>query len=205
MQAEESFETYFAGAELTTDWTSRNYRLWASLLASRRHEPLRLLEIGSWEGRSALFFLNYLPQATIVCVDTFAGSIEHRSWPLWQRWTQLRRIEQRFDRNLAPFGARVEKLKADSRVALGRLGLARRRFDVVYLDGSHLAVDVYRDAVLSWPLVVRGGLLIFDDYQRKLGPAHDLPAVGIDAFLEAHKGGYEELFRGHQIAIRKTA
>ena len=48
MQSQESFEAYFTGAELTTDWTSRNYALWADLLAPRRHAPLRLLEIGSW-------------------------------------------------------------------------------------------------------------------------------------------------------------
>lgn len=203
MQSEE-FEGYFAGAELTTNWTSRNYRIWAELLAGRRHEPLRLLEIGSWEGRSALFFLNYLPYATIVCVDTFAGSIEHRAWPLRQRWRQLRPIEKRFDKNLARFGPRVHKIKAESIAALGELGLAGKRFDLVYIDGSHLAIDVYRDAVLSWPMVDIGGFVVFDDYQRKQGPAKDLPSVGIDAFLSAVKGEYEEVFRGHQIAIRKS-
>lgn len=199
----EDFERYFATAELTTNWASRNYRIWADLLAARRQEPLKLLEIGSWEGRSALFFVNYLPNATIVCVDTFAGSIEHRTWPFWQRWRQLRHIETRFDKNLAPFAPRVEKLKEDSLVALGKLGLAGRRFDFVYIDGSHLAIDVYRDAGLSWPLLVEGGILVFDDYLRKLGPAEDIPGVGVDAFLKAVEGNYEEIFRGHQIAICK--
>src|SRR3954463_16488374 len=78
-------ESYFVGKDLTTNWTSTNYQLWASILAPHREEPLRILEIGSWEGRSALFFLNFLPHATILCVDTFAGSIEHRAWPLSQR------------------------------------------------------------------------------------------------------------------------
>src|ERR1700747_2099628 len=111
-------ETYFVGKELTTNWISRNHQLWADVLAPRREEPLRILEIGSWEGRSALFFLNYLPRASIVCVDTFAGSVEHRSWPLWRRVWQLTGIERRFDRNLAPFGERVQKRKEDSLVAL---------------------------------------------------------------------------------------
>jgi predicted O-methyltransferase YrrM len=197
-------ESYFVGKELTTDWTSRNYHLWADLLAPRRREPLRILEIGSWEGRSALFFLNYLPRASIVCVDTFAGSVEHRAWPWWQRVRQLKRIERRFDRNLAPFAPRVRKLKDDSLSAIGVLGLEGQRFDVVYVDGSHVAIDVYRDGVLAWPLVARGGLLIFDDYQRKRGLASDLPHIGIDAFLETVSGHYEELFRGHQIIIRKV-
>jgi predicted O-methyltransferase YrrM len=203
MQSDQAFEAYFAGADLTTNWTSRNYRLWANLLATRQHEPLDLLEIGSWEGRSALFFLNYLPRAHIVCIDTFEGSIEHRTWPFWRRWRQLNQIERRFDSNLAPFEARTKKIKGDSREALTMLGLAGRRFDFVYVDGSHVAADVYHDAVLSWPLLRDGGLLVFDDYQRKRGPERDRPAVGIDAFLDAFTGHYGELFRGHQIAIRK--
>lgn len=205
MQGEGSFdpESYFAGKELTTNWTSRNYQLWADILAPRREEPLRILEIGSWEGRSALFFLNYLPHASIVCVDTFAGSIEHRAWPWSQRIRQLKSIEQRFDRNLAPFAHRVQKLKEESLVAVGTLGLEGRRFDLVYVDGSHLAIDVYRDGVGAWPLVAPGGIVMFDDYQRKLGPESDLPRVGIDAFLETVKDHYQELFRGHQLIIRK--
>ena len=197
-------ETYFAGKELTTNWTSRNYHLWADVLAPQREQPLRILEIGSWEGRSALFFLNYLPNAHIVCVDTFAGSREHRTWPWWRRIRQLRGIEGRFDRNLATFGDRVRKIKDDSLHAVGRLGIEGQRFDVVYVDGSHLALDVYRDGVLAWALVVRGGILMFDDYQRKQGPEREVPGIGIDAFLAAVNGDYEELVRGHQIIIRKT-
>ncbi len=205
MESEASFdpESYFVGKQLTTNWTSRNYKLWADVLAPRRDEPLRILEIGSWEGRSALFFLNYLPHATIVCVDTFAGSIEHRTWPLWQRIWQLNSIEKRFDNNLAPFAHRVQKCKEESLVALGKFGIEGLRFDVVYVDGSHLAIDVYRDGVLAWPLVAPGGTVIFDDYQRKQGPEKDRPQVGIDAFLETVKEDFEALFRGHQIVIRK--
>jgi predicted O-methyltransferase YrrM len=205
MEGDASFapEAYFVGKQLTTDWTSRNYKLWANIFASRREEPLRVLEIGSWEGRSALFFLNYLPNASIVCVDTFAGSIEHRSWPFWQRLWQLSSIEKRFDANLAPFAHRVQKRKQESLVALGQFGIEGRRFDIVYVDGSHVAIDVYRDGVLAWPLVAAGGTIIFDDYQRKRGPEKDLPQVGIDAFLRTVNEDFETLFRGHQVIIRK--
>jgi predicted O-methyltransferase YrrM len=202
-EAPSDVESYFQGAELTTNWTSRNYGLWAHILAPRRDEPLRILEIGCWEGRSALFFVNYLPRASIVCVDTFAGAIEHRTWPLWRRIWQLRRIEKRFDKNLAGFAHRVQKRKEDSLVALGRLGIEGRRFDLIYIDGSHLAIDVYRDGMLAWPLVAQGGIVIFDDYQRQQGPDVDWPRIGIDAFLGTIAQDHELLFRGHQIVIRK--
>jgi predicted O-methyltransferase YrrM len=148
MQNPASFETYFAGKELTTNWAAEHYHLWATILAPWQNDPIRILEIGSWEGRSALFFLNYLRHSSIVCVDTFAGSIEHRAWPAAQQNAQLFGIESRFDNNLAQFAERVEKRKEESLVALGTLGIERRRFDLIYIDGSHLAIDVYRDGVL---------------------------------------------------------
>lgn len=204
-ERDHSFGGYFVGKELTTDWTSRNYQLWADLFAARRNDPLRVLEIGSWEGRSALFFLNYLPQCTIVCVDTFGGAIEHKTWPLWQRIWQLKPIERRFDRNLAQFGARVRKIKDRSLRALGQLGIERQRFDVVYVDGSHLAIDVYRDGILAFPLLVPDGIIIFDDYKRRVGPEMHWPSVGIDAFLASVEQNFDELFRGHQLIIGKRA
>jgi hypothetical protein len=58
-------EGWYAGKDFTTDWTTAYFRGWADLLAARRHESLRVLEIGSWEGRSAILFLNYLPHCHI--------------------------------------------------------------------------------------------------------------------------------------------
>jgi predicted O-methyltransferase YrrM len=196
-------ETCFVGKALTSDWASRNYPAWIEILAPLRLTPLSILEIGSWEGRSALFFLNYLSRSKIICIDTFEGSWEHQARPLEWRLSQLSQIEQRFDQNLAEFGDRVEKQKEDSLVALGRLGLARRRFELIYVDGSHRAVDVYRDAVLAWPLLAHGGILIFDDYIWDNGPPEERPNVAIDAFLGTISDRYTELARGHQVIIRK--
>ena len=200
----EDFEKYFRGARLTTNWAARNYDQWADLLAPQRDQPLRIVEVGAWEGRSALFFLNYLPRSTIVCIDTFEGSIEHRNWPAWRRWWQLAKIESRFRGNVAPFGSRVETIKSDSRSALAGLKLAGRSFDFAYIDGSHLAADVYSDALLGWQILDEGGLMVFDDYQRRQGPERDWPSVGIDAFLASVSGEYEEIFRNYQVAVRKT-
>lgn len=200
----EELADWFAGKALSSDWTSRFFADWARLLAPRRHEPLDLLEIGSWEGRSALFFLNYLPASRLTCVDSFAGSPEHHAREKWL--TALPHIEARFDANLAPFAGRVEKIKARSTPALARLLLAGRRFDLVYLDGSHHSADVLADAVLSWPLLRPGGLAIFDDYAWNLYPPDDLrhPKQGVDAFLAVQAGRFRERLRGEQVIVEKT-
>src|SRR3954463_13064603 len=96
---------WFFGKQFTTDWTSQNFALWRRVLSPLQEKQLRIVEIGSWEGRSALFFVNFFRRSTITCIDTFEGGSE-----VYAKW-QLPGIEARFDHNLAPFGSRVEKLK----------------------------------------------------------------------------------------------
>ena len=194
---------WFAGKTFSTDWTSWNFPLWAKLLRRFRSAPVRVLEIGSWEGRSALFFVNYLPRAQLTCIDTFEGAAEHQADP-YTVTHQLPAIECLFESNLAAFADRVEKIKAPSARALPELGIAGRRFEIAYIDGSHRAADVYGDGALTWPLIARGGIMIFDDYQWEMMPTPlDNPKPGIDAFLKAVKGQYRVVHRAYQIAVAK--
>ncbi len=191
------------GRTFSTDWAATHFFNWAVLLKDLRHKPVRVLEIGSWEGRSALFFLSYLPSSRIVCIDPFEGSIEHQIDPYFAELA--RKSEGRFDRNLAALKGRVEKIKGSSADSLPRLGVAGHRFDLAYIDGSHRAADVYRDAVLTWPLMAGGGIVVFDDYEWPMAENdEESPKPGIDAFLAAHKGQYRELVRDYQIAIQKV-
>ena len=193
---------WYAGKTFATDWTSWHFPNWENWLAPYRARAARVLEIGSWEGRSALFFLNYLPRAELVCVDTFAGSQEHQDAADAEVF--LPQVEKTFDANTSAFAGRIEKIKARSADALARLGLANRRFDLAYIDGSHRAADVYSDGVLTWPLVESGGLMIFDDYELELTPAPlDNARPGVDSFLGAFEGQYRVLHRGYQVAIVK--
>ena len=199
----DDYSAWFRGKALTTDWTSHSFPIWASLLAAWRDLPLAVLEIGSWEGRSAIFFLQYLRHCCITCIDTFAGSPEHFLKPEWR--ATLPHIEQHFDSNLAEFGERVEKLKDTSARALARLQAENRHFDLVFVDGSHRSADVELDATLSWPMVREGGLVIFDDYQWSLAPEpSERPRLGIDRFLSDRAGAYRELYRGYQLIVEKT-
>jgi predicted O-methyltransferase YrrM len=198
--------TWYDGKAFATDWTSWNFPIWARLLQGYRSGPVQVLEIGSWEGRSALFFVNYLPRARLTCVDTFAGGQEHREAASRSAANArfLRSIERRFDANTRAFRKRIEKIKAHSVDALAALGVANRRFDVAYIDGGHRAVEVYSDAALAWPLMVRGGMVIFDDYQWDEMPERlDTPKPGIDAFLKSIKGRYRTVHREYQVAIVK--
>jgi predicted O-methyltransferase YrrM len=196
------FSEWFTGKSFSTDWASQHFPVWASLLAPRRNEALEVLEIGSWEGRSAIFFLRYLGKCRMTCIDTFSGSPEHSRVPKWA--DALAHLEGRFDSNLAEFSGRVEKFKMASSRALARLLTEDRRFDLVYIDGSHRSCDVQADAVLSWSMLQHRGIVIFDDYAWSFfADEIDRPKLGIDTFLSVRPDQYRELHRGRQLIVEK--
>jgi len=200
------FSAWFKDKEFAFDWTSGHFATWSAILDPLKEIKLRVLEIGSYEGLSALFFLNFLPRSSIACIDPWdAATIE----PAISRLVpgdaeQYPFAEGRFDRNLRPFVDRVTKIKGFSIDALTDLGLSRRRFDLIYVDGSHRRADAYRDCVLSWPLLDPDGIMLIDDYEFGAQLPDELkPKQAIDAFLANIVEQYDELHRAYQIAIRK--
>ena len=180
-----------AGYDFTVDYISGLLDSWTRLFAALADRPVRFLEIGSYEGRSTVWFLENVlrhPESTITCIDIFSE----------ERW------DLRFVHNIraSQSAAKVHKLKGRSADRL--LELAGQRFDVIYIDGSHDAADVLLDATLSWPLLAPGGILLFDDYgwdPEKL--ASERPQLAIDLFLEAMQGKFEVLRKNYQVAVRK--
>ncbi|HUF01667.1 MAG TPA: class I SAM-dependent methyltransferase [Gaiellaceae bacterium] len=167
-------------------------------LEGRRAE---LLEIGSYEGLSACYALWRLRDARVTCVDTFQGSVESIVDEI-DRST----LANVFAANVAVVdGSRVRTLVGDSRRVLLDLVDAGERFALVYVDGSHLGLDVLVDTALAWQLVAEGGFLVWDDYRWKgLGEDPLLrPGVVIDAFLGVVEGKFELLRRDMQVVVRK--
>lgn len=196
------FREEFAGREwFAEDWFSGKYAAWQPILVDLEGRTVEVLEIGSFEGLSACFLLWRLPEAQLTCIDTFAGSAENAAYSV-----SVTGLEQRFDRNVALFdAARVEKLVGESCRVLPELVAHGRRFDLVYVDGSHHALDVLVDASLAWRMLAPGGVIIFDDYKwAKLGTDPLLrPGTAIDAFLSVVEQHGEVLFRQRQVAVRK--
>jgi glycosyltransferase involved in cell wall biosynthesis len=191
--------------DYTYDWASGHFPRWTAVFAPVQDSVEAILEIGSFEGRSAAFFLSFFKKAGIVCIDTFGGSAEHIApdapFPI-----DMTDVEKRFDANLRPFGARVRKCKGPSLIMLDQLNRMGERFDLIYVDGDHLATSAFSDAALAWPLLKAGGAMIFDDYLwMPDGPPERRPAPGIDAFLKQIEGEFEELSRGYQLIVRKLA
>lgn len=77
--------------------------------------------------------------------------------------------------------------------------------DYVYVDGSHLAIDVLTDAVLAWPILKDNGILIFDDYGwgAHTTDAKQKPKLGVDAFLQGYTGHCQLIEAGWQVFLKK--
>jgi predicted O-methyltransferase YrrM len=199
------YRPWFWHGDFTYDWVWKHYPVWRRVLTPLRQQPVRIVEIGSFEGRSAVFFLRFLPLSTIVCIDTFAGTpAESEVYKCLEQ--QMRTAEARFDRNVAPFASRVEKIKSRSADVLPRLIAAGRRFDLAYIDGGHRHQDVMDDSDGVWQILAPGGTLIWDDYEwaPHFAP-EERPKPAIDAFLRAHQGEYRLLFKDYQVVIRRNA
>lgn len=189
------WNNWFEGKDFTEDWSSASFPLWAKVASPLKEKSSKILEIGSFEGRSAIFWLEFLPGCSLTCIDHFADT----------KWRVGSEIESRFDKNLSPYAARFTKVKAPSAVALSSLVTEGAKFDLIYIDGSHYRDNVLIDALLSWKLIDVGGLIIFDDYLLDLDrSASERPKDAIDYFLQSHTGEFRELVRGYQIAIERV-
>jgi predicted O-methyltransferase YrrM len=181
----------------TVDWFSGNAPNWQSWLGHLAGKPhVRFLEVGSYEGRSAVWLLDNVlthETASLVCLDIFDSSAGGASG-----------YEARFDHNMKTTLGRnkVEKIKGPSQEILRRMQLAS--YDAVYIDGSHIAADVLEDGILAFRLLRPGGIMIFDDYEWKPYPdPWMMPGMAIDSFLHVYERQYELLGKAYQVAIKK--
>lgn len=175
--------------EFTSDWFSARIPVWERFLLPLAGKPLHTLEIGSHEGRSALWVLEHVlthPGSTITCVDPWGD----------------RTVERRFDRNVAASGKSDQLVKRKGHSWRELRDLPPGRFAFVYIDGCHEGLNVLEDAVLSFRLLRPGGLLCFDDYLWQNDRRGHLPREAIDAFLGLYDRQVEVLERGYQVWAR---
>jgi predicted O-methyltransferase YrrM len=80
-------------------------------------------------------------------------------------------------------------------------------YDFIYIDGSHVAIDVMFDAVCSMRLLAPHGIMCFDDYIWNPGlPEHLTPRPAIDAFVRTHIERVEVICPVHrQVWVRSLS
>ena len=186
------------GYQFSNDWFDENIAIWSQLFEQLK--PTRILEVGSYEGRSTTFIIENLANISdieIHCIDSWEGGIEHKKGGSWE--SNMTNIEARFSHNMkiamsrSTHAVKLEIHKGLSSIELPKLASKNMQeyFDFIYVDGSHQAPDVLLDAVLGFQLLRVGGVMIFDDYlwQEPLPEGTDpirCPKIAIDAFTNIY-------------------
>jgi predicted O-methyltransferase YrrM len=192
-----------ARGSFRSDMVSGNFAHWEPILDGLEGKGARILEIGSFEGMSACYFLWRLPEAHVTCIDTFAGGPSFTALE-----SDVSGLESAFDHNVALVdSSRVRKFVGTSTEHLPALLREGKTFDLVFIDGSDLALDVLVDAALSWQLLRPDGHLIFDNYVWRSPLGEDPlfhPAPAVDAFLELLGDHCEASFEAQEVIVRRT-
>lgn len=179
------------------DWFADNEAPVAAALQPLVGQPVHGLEIGSFEGRSACWFFDNVlthPDSTLTCIDPFIGSTDLSAS------YDFAVIKSHFLHNVAPFGNRCVWYGFKSTDALRTMN--DKRFDFVYVDGSHEMWDALADIVGAFRVTKQGGYIICDDYHWH--PEYSSrPAVAIDAALQCFAPLITVLHKGHCVIFRK--
>lgn len=188
----------------SVSWFLNTVQQWRDFLLPLKYKELNVLEIGSFEGMSAAWLLDNIllhENSHITCVDPFTGSDEHDEKTKANLYDRFHNnIVKNFPEN------KITVMKQFSNDALLELGKKNEKFDIIYIDGDHHAKQVHEDALLSWPLLKDGGIMIFDDYMWDMNSGNPLdnPKPGIDEFLEIYKDKCTLLHKEYQVFITKN-
>ena len=145
-------------------------------------KPTVIIEIGSWLGWSAYGMAQQMKlngtEGAIICIDTWMGSFDH-----WNKIindyenSPIKRVfgyptfYYNFLANMCYAGLQNTVIPhAYPSTQAGRILAPLFKdnniiVDLIFLDGSHLAQDVYTDCLTYYPLLKSGGTMFGDDWQ----------------------------------------
>ena len=189
-------KNFLVSKKTTTDYFSLNAYYW-DLIINKNFNTFSYLEIGSWEGNSALYILENFKTKKVVCVDI---------WDLYEdsyKNESFKRFEN-FQSNLLSYKDRYSFFKNTSDIFFQD---NNEKFDIIYIDGWHEAPQVYKDICNSWNCLNKDGIIICDDYfygDIKSNLNINLPADSINRFILENENKVKVLnVNNTQVFIKK--
>ena len=178
----------------TQDWFTSRIPTLTEWLKNYKDKRCHALEIGCFEGRSTLWFLENIlthPNSVLTVIDNFKGGEEHTK-------EQMEGVKERFLSNTNHLKDKYQLLEGTSDQLLK---IDSEMFDFAYIDGSHKSEDVYKDATNVWELIKPFGTMIFDDYEWDR--MKDTPKNGIDKFIHEKWNQIHTVVKGYMILVIK--
>jgi len=156
-----------------------------------------ILEIGCFEGLSSVFFADNLldnDNSTLTCVDPFLGISNNDHVGYLSNNEELN-----FDHN-------IKICKNSNKIEIKKITSDEfflnntKKFNFIYIDGCHEVDFIKRDMENSFNVLEKNGIMWMDDY--KGGDGINIKNT-MNNFLEKHKGSYDIIHIGYQLAIKK--
>ena len=161
---------------ISNDYFSANAFYFNNLL-KKLPKNFEYLEIGSYEGNSALYVAINFPNSNITCVDLWQDVEEYKG-------KNFNIIENNFDLNLKGL-SNINKIKSTSDDFFVK---NKTMYDFIYIDGNHKFDYVLRDCENAWKFLNDDGFLICDDYIWNYYADIKLnPCFAVNKFLEKNK------------------
>lgn len=173
------------------NWSNIHHPHWQAIFDKYLQQPtLRMLEIGSFEGRSTMWFADKLKEnhnSVLHCVDNWAGGEEVLRVGLN---FNMGIVRENFYSNVIehPQCDQISTHEQSSVVFLcTKMSRFYRFFNFIYLDGSHTQKDTLIDMVLCLSMLDHGGVLIVDDYMNNMATNNPLlrPRDAVDFVVKS--------------------
>lgn len=122
---------------------------------------VRLLELGSWEGRSSLFILSFSKNFFLTCVDNWERADKY------QNNKDIKDIFNKFKFNLRNFIGKnllIERQKTKDFFISCPI---KNKYDFIYISASQKASDAFFDLANSINHLKRFSFIVIDDYLWK--------------------------------------
>jgi predicted O-methyltransferase YrrM len=167
---------------------------------------IKVLEIGVYTGTSLIEIVKMIPGSRGVAIDSWANYSEQQH-SLMNNMVESG-VEGAFYRNVEKAGlsSRINAWKGDSYDVLLEMNRMEQKYDFIYVDGSHLCLNVYLDLMLSWKLLTVGGIMAIDDYMLNSGDDFEKlerPFEAVNHFLEKCQDEITVLNKGYRVFIEK--
>jgi predicted O-methyltransferase YrrM len=164
-------------------------------------KKINVLEIGTYTGTSLIEIIKSIPNSFGIGVDLWRSYNENL---LLSNVDQLK-IKESFFHNVNVYGLqdRIKGMQSDSKEALLQFIKDGTTFDFIYVDGTHLLLDVYLDIVLCWQILEKNGILVIDDYLYKKDTILESPFEAVNHFLNLYKEQFKLLDFGYRVFLQK--
>lgn len=190
-------QSFLKNKKTSEDYFSINVYYW-DLILNKYFKEFSYLEIGSWEGSSALYILNNYKTKKVYCVDV---------------WDKDKKYEELYKKNFNNFLHNMEEFKDRYSFFKERSDDFFRKnveyFDLIYIDGTHESFQVDKDINNAWKFLNLNGIIICDDFfygNLYSGSDDDVPAYSINKFIKKQQNKLKVLcVNNSQVFLRKIS